>query len=491
MRSPRCKTGASLVALALTLAGCDLAPRYVPPPITPPPAYKEAGGWAPAEPGDALPQGAWWTGFQDPTLDRLEDAVPAANPTLKAALAAYDQARAFVTEARAGYLPTVNGFESNTYNRQSQERLFRGGNQQNEEANNTIGAQLNYEVDLWGRVRNLVRSGEAAAQATAADLANAELGLQVELADDYVQLRGLDAQDRLLRNTVAAYTRAFDLTNARHIGGVASGLDVNRAQAQLSAAKAQINDVAAERALYEHAIASLVGQPASSFAIAPSSAVARLIPQAPAGLPSTLLQRRPDIAAAERRAYAANRQIGVARAAFFPTVSLGAQGGWQNGGGNDLLTTPDSFWTVGPQLALTLFDGGRRRAVVAASKAAFQIASADYRGTVLAAFQQVEDQLALSQHYGAEQVDEATAVRAAEATTHLSLIRYREGATNYLDVVTAQTAELQAEQTLLALQTRRQQSSVNLIRALGGGWSVFDLPTFRSVARQVRSSPSK
>ena len=491
MRPFRRKTGACLIALALALAGCDFAPRYVPPPITPPAAYKEAGGWAPAEPGDAQPRGAWWTSLQDPTLERLEDAVPTANPTLKAALGAYDQARAFAAEARAGYLPTVSGFESNTYNRQSQERLFRGGSQPNEEANNTIGAQLNYEVDLWGRVRNLVRSGEAVAQATAADLANAELGLQVELADDYVQLRGLDAQDRLLRNTVAAYTRAFDLTNARHVGGVASGLDVDRAQAQLSAAKAQINDVAAQRALYEHAIASLVGQPASSFAIAPSSAVASVIPLEPAGLPSTLLQRRPDIAAAERRAYAANRQIGVARAAYYPTVSLGAQGGWQNTGGNDLLTTPDSFWTLGPQLALTLFDGGRRRAVVAASKAAFEIASADYRTTVLAAFQQVEDELALSQHYGAEQVDEATAVRAAQATTHLSLIRYREGATNYLDVVTAQTAELQAEQTLLALQTRRQQASVNLVRALGGGWSVAELPTSRNAARPVRSDPAR
>ncbi len=467
---------------ATTLAGCNFAPRYVPPPTPSPQTYKEQGPWTRAEPADAQPPGPWWTGFHDPTLDALEPQVPAANPTLAAALAAYDQARSFAAQARSAYLPTITGLETNTYNRQSQERLFRGRNQPNEEANNQIGGQVSYELDLWGRIRNLVASGEATAQAAAADLANAQLALQADLADDYVQLRGLDAQDRLLRSTVAAYQRALDLTDARHTGGVASGLDVNRAASQLSAAKAQINDIAAQRALFEHAIASLVGQPASSFAIAPASAVERLIPQVPTGVPSTLLQRRPDIASAERRAFAANRQIGVARAAFYPTVSLGAQGGWQNGGGNDLLTTPDSFWTVGPQVALTLFDGGRRLAVVAAAKAAFSLASADYRATVLTAFQQVEDQMALANHDSAEQVDEAAAVRSAQATTRLSLIRYREGATNYLDVVTAQTAELQAEQTLLALQTRRQQASVNLVRALGGGWDESQLPALKQVA---------
>ena len=483
MALSRLRAVAAAAAASLALAGCDLAPPYVAPTIQAPPAYKEAGAWATAEPGDALPRGAWWSSFQDPVLDRLEAQVPVANPTLKAALATYDQARALAAQARAAYLPTISGFESDSYNRQSQERLFRGNNQPNEEANNVLGAQVSYEVDLWGRVRNLVRSGEAVAQATAADLADAQLALQVDLADTYIQLRGLDAQDRLLKATVAAFTRAYELTDARHVGGVASGLDVDRAAAQLSAAKAQINDVAAQRALYEHAIASFVGQPASTFAIAPASAVARLVPPEPAGAPSTLLERRPDIAAAERRAYAANRQVGVARAAYFPTVTLGAQGGWQNTGGNDLLTTPDTFWTIGPQLALTLFDGGRRRAVVAAAKAGFVIASADYRATVLTAFQQVEDQLALGQHYGLEEVDEADAARSARATTRLSLIRYREGATNYLDVVTAQTAELEAEQNLLALQTRRQQASVDLVRALGGGWRISDLPSPRQSGR--------
>ena len=461
--------GFGVVALCLvTLAGCNFAPPYVPPPAPQPAAYKEVGAWTDARPADTLPRGDWWTLFDDATLDRLETAVPAANPTLAAALAAYDQARAFATQARAAYLPTVTLLDHNTYNRQSDERLFRGTSR-SIQPDNYIGAEAGYEFDIWGRIRNLVASGEALAQASAADLAGAQLSLQTELADNYLQLRGLDAQDRLLRGTVAAYQRALDLTQARHTGGVASGLDLDRAASQLSSAKAQLNDVAAQRALYEHAIASLVGQPASSFAISAQSAVARLIPAVPVGVPSTLLQRRPDVAAAERRAFAANRQIGVARAAYYPTVSLDANAGLENTGGNNLLTTPDAFWTLGPQLALTLFDGGRRRAVVAASKAAFRLASADYKATVLIAFQQVEDQMALANHYAAEAVDDDAAARSAAGATRLSLVRYREGADNYLNVVTAQTAELEAEQTLLALQTRRQEVSVNLIRALGGG----------------------
>ena len=470
------RKAAAALLLCTTLAGCNFAPPYVRPPAPQPLAYKETGPWTQAQPSDAGPHGDWWTRFQDPTLDGLEAKVLVANPTLQAALGAYDQARAFAGEARAAYLPTVTLLDHNTYNRQSDERLFRGTSGRSVQPDNYIGAGADYEFDVWGRVRNLVAAGEAQAQATAADLADAQLSLQTELADDYVQLRGLDAQDRLLRSTVSAYQRALDLTQARHTGGVASGLDVDRAASQLSSAKAQINDVAAQRALYEHAIASLVGSAASSFAITPASAVARLIPEVPTGVPSILLQRRPDVAAAERRAFAANRQIGVARAAYYPTISLDADAGLENTGGNNLLATPDAFWTIGPQLALTLFDGGRRRAVVAASKAAFRIVSADYKATVLIAFQQVEDQMALANHYAAEAVDAAAAARSAQGTTNLSLIRYREGATNYLDVVTAQTAELQAEQTLLALQTRRQQASVGLVRALGGGWDASRLP---------------
>jgi NodT family efflux transporter outer membrane factor (OMF) lipoprotein len=462
----------------LGLASCNLAPPYVTPPATGraafPTAFKETPGWMQATPGDERPRGTWWSLFDDPVLDGLEAQAPSANPNLQAALAAYDQARAFAAEVGSYQVPTVALNNTNTYNRQSLERPLRGANQPNEYAANTLGGSVTYEFDFWGRVRNLVAAGRAEAQATAADLATAELSLQVELADDYLALRGLDAQNQLLQNTVAAYQRALDLTQTRHTGGVASGLDVDRAQTQLSSAKAQISDVSAQRALYEHAIASLVGRPAPGFSLAPV-ARNRVVPNCPAGVPSALLQRRPDIAAAERRAFAANRQIGVTRAAYFPTISLDTFGGWQNTGGNSLLTAPDTFWTLGPQLALTLFDGGLRTAQVAASKAAFDIASARYRAAVLTAFQQVEDQLALANHLAAEEADEGDAVTAARATTNLSLIRYRDGATNYLDVVTAQTAELQAEQALLALQTRRQQASVNLVRALGGGWTRDDL----------------
>jgi multidrug efflux system outer membrane protein len=470
---------------AAGMAGCNFAPAYLPPPMTVPTAFKEGGPWAQALPADAAPRGDWWTAFRDPLLDSLEDQVEIANPTLAAALAAYDQARDLAAQASAAFLPTVTTVDTNTYNRQSDMRPLRGANQPDDYAANTLGAQVNYEFDFWGRVRNLVAAGEAQAQATAADLATARLSLQATLADDYLGLRGLDAQAQLLANTVTAYQRALNLTVARHNGGVVSGLDVYRAQNQLAAAKAQVSDIAARRALFEHAIAALVGQPASSFAIAPNAGL-RLIPLTPAGLPSTLLERRPDVASAERRAFAANRVIGVARAAYFPTITLDAQGGFQNTGGDNLLITPNTFWTIGPQLALTLFDGGRRRAEVAAAKAAFLLASANYRATVLTGFQQVEDQLALANRYGVEAGDEADAVRAAQATTRLSLIRYREGADNYLNVVTAQTAELQAEQTQLALDTRRQQASVDLVRALGGGWSTAELPNLGQAGKVKR-----
>ena len=466
--------GSVLCAAAVT--GCNLAPAYAPPNLTVPTAYKEVGPWAPAAPDDAAPRGDWWRTFKDPTLDSLERQVDLANPTLAAAIGTYDQSRAYAAEAQSEFFPSISSNGASTYNRQSAFRPERGGGQANNFDSNTLSAGAYYEFDFWGRIRNLVAASRAEAQATAADLATSRLSLETQLANDYLSLRGLDAEAALLDQTVAAYDTALELTQARHTGGAVSGLDVDRAASQLSSAKAQISDVAGRRALYEHAIASLVGQPASSFSI-PPSIIRTKIPIIPAGLPSTLLQRRPDIAAAERRAFEANRQIGVARAAFYPTITLSPQGGFQNSNEINLLTIPNTFWTIGPQFALGLFQGGYRHAVVAQTRAAFLIESANYRATVLTAFQQVEDQLALANHYTVEARDQAEAVGSAQATTNLALIRYREGATNYLEVVIAQTAELEAEQIALNLETERQQTSVNLVLALGGGWSTRDLPT--------------
>lgn len=482
-REPRSWSAAAAAALAaaLALGGCDLAPPYVAPPQSAPPAFKEAGPFAPASPADAAPRGDWWTAFEDPDLDRLEALVPTANPSLSAALAAYDQARAFAAQAEAQGLPSFSIFDSNLYNRQSNNRPLRGANQPDVYAANTFGGQAGYEFDFWGQVRNTVAAGEALAQAGAANLASARLSLEADLADTYLALRGLDAQIGLLDDTIRAYTRALELTQTRHTGGVASGLDVDRAQNQLSSAQAELSDLRAQRALYEHALASLVGQPAGAFSLPPKREPPAF-PAIPAGLPSELLQRRPDIAAAERRAFAANRQIGVARAAFFPNVSLDSNGGWQNTGGDNLLSLPNTFWTIGPSITWPVFEGGALRARLRAARAGFELASANYRATVLNAFQEVEDQLALTGRLAEAAAAESTAVKAAEASANLSLIRYREGATNYLDVVTAQTAALTADQDLIRLQTRRRQAAVNLVRALGGGWSRTELPRLSSVA---------
>ncbi len=325
---------------------------------------------------------------------------------------------------------------------------------------------LAYEIDLWGRVRNAVRASKAEAQANASDLANARLSLQAALAGAYFQLRGLDAQAALLRQTVEANSRALDLTTTRHEGGIASGLDVNRAQTVFSAARAQISDVARQRAITEHAIAALVGEVASSFSIAPVDGLAAA-PAIPPPSPSTLLQRRPDVAAAERRMFAANAQIGVARAAFFPTVSLGGSGGWEATSGA-LFTTPASFWGLGPlSAALDLFDGGRRAARVKMSRAQYNEMAADYRGTVLAAFREVEDALAAITHLATQSKDSDDAAAAAQRTLDLALTRYHDGASDYLEVVVAQTSALDAQRAAIAVHAARLQAAIDIVRASG------------------------
>ncbi len=486
------------VAALAALAGCNLAPAYhAPTTPTPPPAFKETGPWTQATPSDSISRAAWWTDYGDATLDRLEARIETSNPTLQEALAQYDQARDFATEAAAALYPTIGTGLSVTDNRQSNQRPMRGGHEPNHFGANTLGGGLGWDLDLWGKIRNEAAAGRALAQASAGDLESMRLSLETQLADDYMQLRGEDAQAALLNATVDAYRKALALTVARHNGGVSSGLDVSRAQTQLESAEAQASDIAASRALFEHAIASLVGVPASSFSLAPAVATsvpASLwlgwapdihMPEIPLGLPSTLLERRPDVAAAERRAAAANAQIGVARAAFYPDVTLQALAGLQSTGFAQWLSAPDSYWTLGPAMALTLFQGGERRAALAASKAYFRAESAAYRAVVLGAFQDVEDNLALLNHLTDEAKRQAAAVYAARRTEALALIQYKEGETNYLEVVVAQTADLAAEQTALDIQTRRFEASVGLFNALGGGWTRADLdhPQMASAAR--------
>jgi NodT family efflux transporter outer membrane factor (OMF) lipoprotein len=474
---PRVLALSALATACAALGACSLAPAYHKPDLNLPTSYKTVGPWAPATPADdVLRRGDWWKAYGDTQLDTLEADIDAANPTLAQAVARYDQAADLVNEAAASLLPTIGADVNPTTNRQSNQRPTRpAGSGPNQYDANSLYLTGSYEIDFWGRIRNLVASGQAQAQASAGDLATLRLSLETSLADDYIQLRDLDNQAAVLTDSVAAYQRALQLTQDRYEGGAGTKLDLTRAQTQLASAKAQAADVAGQRALYEHAVATLAGQPASSLSIAPKAEQLTL-PTVPVGVPATLLQRRPDIAAAERRAAAANAQIGVARAAFFPTISISALLGYQNAGQAGLLSAGDTYWTLGPNAALTLFNGGYRRAVDAAAKAQFQQASAAYRAQVLQAIQDVEDNLALLNTLATESEQQDAAVRSAQQTEDLALTRYREGAVNYLEVTTAQQADLQAKQAAQSVQARRLQASVNLIKALGGGWDVDDMP---------------
>jgi NodT family efflux transporter outer membrane factor (OMF) lipoprotein len=460
---------AAWLASAAALASCNLAPRYAPPTQAVPTAYKEVGPWTPASPADAAPRGEWWTIFGDATLDELEQKIDTSNPDLALALSRYDEAQAYAAEARSAQYPQVDVGGYATTNRQSASRPLRIGGPAYY-GNDAVQGGASYEVDLWGRVRNLVAAGKYQAQASGADAASVRLSLEAELADAYLSLRGLDAEAKLLADTTQAYTIALHLTETLHNGGAVAGLDVGRAQTQLQIAMAQETDVRASRTLFEHEIAALVGEPASNFSLAP---VAQLpaAPEIPVAAPSLILQRRPDIAAAERRAEAANAMIGVSRAAFFPSIVLDATGGFQNTGGINLLSAANSWWTLGPTLAMTLFDGGYRKAALRATRDQFDEAGDSYRSTVLMAFQQVEDNLALCNRLADEEAQQAAGVTAAQHTENLAMVQYKQGETTYLEVVIAQTTELQAEVTALAIATRRLQAGVDLVRALGGGWT--------------------
>jgi NodT family efflux transporter outer membrane factor (OMF) lipoprotein len=455
--------------LALLLGACSFAPTLKTPDVPTAVAYKEMGSWTQAQPADRLPRDSWWTLYDNVEINDLQEQLIAGNPTLAAAVANYAQARALSDQARAGLFPTLGLSANAGRNRESVNAPLRSTATPTYYNENTVGGSVGYELDLWGQIRNQVAAGEANAAASAADLENARLSLIAQLVGDYIQLRSLDREGAILAQAVTAYARALGLTEQRHNAGIAPGLDVSQAQTQLDVARSQAAQTFAQRALMEHAIAALIGVSASTFSIKAQIVDVRL-PQIPTGVPSSLLQRRPDIAAAQRRMIAANAGIGVARAAYFPTLTLGAQGGFQSNSLSNWLTAPSSFWAVGPNVLLSVFDGGLRRAQVAQARAVFDASAANYRGVVVSAFQQVEDSLATLNHYQDAAVEEKAAVDAAQRTLDLSMALYVKGATDYLTVVTSQTAALQAQLEALSLDTLQLSASVELIQALGGGW---------------------
>ncbi|MFL9609255.1 efflux transporter outer membrane subunit [Methylobacillus sp. Pita2] len=453
------------------LAGCSFAPELKLPEVPVAQSYKEVQPWVPAQPADQLPRGAWWKLYGDAELDALQEKLVAHSPDLSAALARYQQALAYSEQARAGLFPSLSANGQAGRNRVSEHRPLVPPNAviPPTYSNYSIGLQANYELDLWGRVRDTVKAGVAEAAAMEADLESVRLSLQAQLAENFIVLRGLDQQLHILEETVQANDKALSITRTRHDAGIVPGLDVSRAQTQLETTRSQLEQVKAQRAVVEHAIAALVGESPSSFAIA-SRQDAIALPHIPLGMPSTLLQRRPDIAAAQRRVAAANASIGVAKTAYFPALSLSAAFGYQSVSTGNWLTAPSNFWSIGPGMLFQLFDGGRRKAQVAQAEAVLDESGARYRGVVLEAFQQVEDNLARLNHFQTAADAERAAAEAAQKSMEFAMNRYREGAANYLEVTAAQTQALDTQRALLTLNVSQLRASVDLIRALGGGW---------------------
>jgi len=456
-----------MLALAL-VAGCTLAPRLKVPAVPSADAYRETGPWILAQPAGELPHDSWWTLYASAELDDLEARLVHGNPDLAVALAHFDAARAIRDQARSAYFPMISIGGGTTRERLSKDVPNPAPNSLFDV--DTVTASATYEVDLWGRIRSLVAAGKANAAAAAADLEDARLSLRAQLVDTYVQLRSLDRTGAILAEAVTAYDKALHLTQLRRNAGIAPGLDVAEAQVQLDRARSQAEETLALRAVAEHAIAALIGESATTFAI-PPAIVELELPHVPVGVPSSLLQRRPDIVAARRRMEAANAGIGSARAAYFPLVTLAGQAGYASAERSNLFSAPSELWAVGPAAALTLFDAGLHRAQVRQARAEFDASAAAYRGTVLASFQQVEDNLALMNHYGVAAVSQKSALDAAQRALTLSLTLYKQGAADYLTVVTSQTAALQTQLDTLNLETLRLRASVALIRAVGGGWT--------------------
>ena len=467
---------AAQFAAALSLFGCTVGPNYVRPPADVPVSYKELGDWKPVHPSDQIAKGNWWDVYEDPQLNALETQIDVSNQNLKAAQERFEQARAAVKISRSNYYPEVTGNASATRTHvSSNEPLFVNGSTKKSYSDFAIPIDASWEPDLWGRVRRTVEASRSEAQATAADVANVSLSLHAELAMDYFQLRGLDAQEDLLQSTVVAYEKALELTQNRYKAGLASAVDVAQAETQLRTTRAQAIDVGVNRAAFEHAIAVLIGKPPAQFSL-PSSPLRAVPPAIPPGLPSDLLERRPDVAASERRMQESNAQIGVAKSAYYPLVTLNGSGGFESGVFTTLLQGPSGLWSVGANASEYIFDAGKRRAVTQQAQSAYRESIDTYRQTVLSAFQEVEDNLAALRILNDEEVVQQSAVASAEHSLSLSINRYKGGIVNYLEVITAQNAALADEVTEVSIQTRRMQASVLLVKAIGGGWNVSQIP---------------
>jgi NodT family efflux transporter outer membrane factor (OMF) lipoprotein len=460
------------LSAAATLAACSLAPVYRTP-VTAPPAdsYKEADGWKPAQPADAQPRGDWWKIFHATQLDDLEAQVTTSNQNLKAAFARLEQARAQMRYMRASYLPTITASAGASRTRTSTNAPQYSTVKPATQNDLLLESDLSYEIDVFGRVRNSVAAARASAQASAADLAVVDLSMHSELALDYFTLCSEDAQQSLLDRTVTDYTRALELAQNLYNGGAAPLADVAQAQAQLETARTQAEDVRLRRAQTEHAIAVLVDQPASRFHLSPEPLPPEVAPPpVDPGLPSVLLERRPDVAGAERRVASANASIGVARAAYFPVFSLAAAVGFESTHGFSLIDAPSSLWGLGASALGTLFDGGRRHAQTDQARAAYDEQVANYRTTVTTAYSEVEDWLAALRQLERESTSESAAVAATATELEQANYRYKAGAATYLEIVIAENASLAAQLSASDIQVRRMNASVLLVKALGGGW---------------------
>ncbi|MGA2778752.1 MAG: efflux transporter outer membrane subunit [Steroidobacteraceae bacterium] len=456
---------AGIAVAGALVAACAVGPNYQRPAFDAAPAYKEESGWKPTEPADTLNHEPWWKIFDDETLDALEVKIDVSNQNVKAAAAAVDQARALVSQARSGFFPTI-GLNA------GRERGSTDGSPTL--TTDTAGATASWSLDIWGQTRRTLESDIASAQASAAALALTRLTAQGDLATDYFELRAQDQLQRLLDDTVVAQERSLKITESRYHYGVAAKADVVSAQAQLLSSQAQQVNAQIQRGILEHAIAVLVGEQPAVFSLTPMPMRAD-VPTVPPGLPSTLLERRPDVAQAERKVAAASAQIGVAVSAYFPSLTLSGSDQYTGTSLSKLFTVPNRIWSVGPSLAGTLFDGGLRRAEVAQARAAYEASIDTYRQIVLAGLQQVEDEIVTLRVLEKQAVIEEAAVKASREAEALTLNQYKAGTVPYSSVITAQTTTLSSEQTALTVLSDRLQASVALIEALGGGWNAAQL----------------